>query len=595
MPERARTLPQVFRQQVQKYGARAYLKDKRQRVWHDHSWNAVADAAGRLRAGLLNLGIKPGDRVGILSDNSPQWVIVDQAVLGLGGVVVPLYTTANADETRYIIGDCGAKIVAANGAESVKRLQAIAPELPEMTGIIAIHYDAQPEPAANGAPAVMTLESASAETAAEIVEGSRDELATIIYTSGTTGPPKGVMLSHGNILTNCEDALAVLQLDQRDVILSFLPIAHSFERTAGYYAVTMAGGTIAYAEGLTQIASNLLEIEPTVLLVVPRLLEVIYARVMKTIQSSSPLRRALFNVAVGFGRQAAECRNRGKAVPPHVALAMALFRNLVFSRIRAVFGSRLRYMISGSAPLPTDIYRLLAAAEVPIVEGYGLTEAAPIVSCNLLDGKAKIGTVGMPLPSVEVKTADDGELLVQGPNVMKGYYKREQDTRETIDPDGWLHTGDIATIDAEGYITITDRKKEIIVLSGGKNVSPANLETRLVTDPYIAQACVVGDRRKHLGAVIVPNFENLAEFLSQNALAGKPHDEAVSSPELRRLFHDRLHGFNQTLSDVEAISTFTLVAHPFTQEAGELTPTMKLRRRVVQEHYQEQIEAMYRD
>jgi len=595
MPERATTLPQVFRDRVQKYGARVFLKDKRHKVWHDQSWNTISEAAGRLRAGLLKLGIKPGDRIGILSDNCPQWVIADQAVLGLGGIVVPLYTTSGADETRYVIGDSGAKIVAANGAESVKKLLALAPTLPEMTGIIAIHSDAEAEAATNGGPGVMTLESASAETPAEIVESSRDDLATIIYTSGTTGPPKGVMLSHGNILVNCEDALAVLNLNDRDTILSFLPVAHSFERTAGYYAVMMAGGTIAYAEGLTQIAANLVEIQPTVLLVVPRLLEVIYARVMKTIQSSSPVRRALFNAAVGIGRQAAEYRNRGKTVPPHLALSMAVFRHLVFARIRAIFGQRLRYMISGSAPLPTEIYWLLAAAEVPIVEGYGLTEAAPIVSVNLLGGKTKIGTVGMALPSVEVKTAADGELLVQGPNVMKGYYKREQETRETIDADGWLHTGDIAAIDSEGYITITDRKKEIIVLSGGKNISPINLETRLVTDPYIAQVCVIGDRRKHLAAVIVPNFENLAEFLTRNGLDGRPHDEVVSSPALRRLFHERLHKFNRALSDVEAIVAFTLVARPFTQEAGELTPTMKLRRRVVQEHYQEQIDAMYRD
>ncbi len=417
-------------------------------------------------------------------------------MLGLGAVVVPLYTTSGAEETRHVITDSGARIVAANGAEHVNKLLAMAPSLPEMKAIIAIHYGAEPQAAANGGPPVLTLDSASAESPAPIFAGASDDLATIIYTSGTTGPSKGVMLTHGNILANCYDALAALTLCDTDQTLSVLPIAHSFERTNGYYAVMMAGGSIAFAEGLTSIASNLQEIRPTVLLVVPRLLEAIYSRVMKQVESSPAYRRALFNTAVSIGKQAAEYRHHGKTVPPQLALPMALFRKLVFARINAVFGGRLRYLISGGAPLPKEIFRFLAAAEVPIVEGYGLTEAAPVVSVNLDRGRTRIGTVGRPLATVQTMTAADGELLVRGPNVMKGYYKREDETREAIDSEGWLHTGDIATIDADGYITITDRKKEIIVLSGGKNISPANLESRLATDPYIAQACVIGDRQK---------------------------------------------------------------------------------------------------
>jgi long-chain acyl-CoA synthetase len=595
MPDRPATISEVFQRQVAKYGTRTFLKDKRDKAWQDHSWNAIGEAASRLRAGLRGMGIGPGDRIAILSDNSPEWVIVDQAALGLGAVVVPLYTTSGVDETRHVLNDSGAKLVAANGAELVKKLMALAPSTPTVSGIIAMHRGGETQPASDGTPPVTTIAAASGEAPAEIAEGSREDLATIIYTSGTTGMSKGVMLTHGNILSNCEDALQALGLNERDMTLSFLPVAHSFERTAGYYSVMMAGGTIAYAEGLTQIAANLLEIEPTVVLTVPRLLEVIYSRVMKTVQSSSAARQALFNAALAAGKQAAECRHRGRAVPPHIALAMALFRRLVFARIRGLFGSRLRYLISGGAPLPQEIFRFLSAAEVPIAEGYGLTEAAPIVSVNLLDGHTRIGTVGRALARVQVKTADDGELLVKGPNVMKGYYHREDETHESLDADGWLHTGDIAKIDAEGYIAITDRKKEIIVLSGGKNISPAYLETRLATDPYIAQACVIGDRRKHLAALIVPNLENLAEPLKRQGLAGKPPGELAASPELRKLFHDRIREFNKPLSDVEAISAFALVAEPFSQERGELTPTLKLRRRIVQEHYKDTIESMYRD
>lgn len=595
MADRVATLALGFERQAGKYGDRKFLSEKRNKEWQSHSFNAVSAAAGRLRGGLAKLGVRPGDRIGILSDNSPQWIVVDQATLGVGAVVVPLYTTSGIEETGHVIGDSGARIVAANGAEHVKKLLEMAPSIPAMTAIIAIHHGAEAQPAANGGPPVLTLESASADSAIPIAQGSPDDLATIIYTSGTTGPSKGVMLTHGNILANCYDALEALTLCDTDQTLSVLPIAHSFERTAGYYAVTMAGGSIAFAEGLTSIAANLQEIRPTVLLVVPRLLEVIYSRVMKQVESGPAFKRAMFNAAVSVGKQASEYRHHGKSVPPQLAVPMALFRKLVFARINAVFGGRLRYLISGGAPLPKEIFRFLAAAEVPIVEGYGLTEAAPVVSVNLDRGRTRIGTVGRPLATVQAKTAADGELLLRGPNVMKGYYKRDDDTREAIDAEGWLHTGDIASIDAEGFIAITDRKKEIIVLSGGKNISPANLETRLATDPYIAQACVIGDRRKHLAALLVPNLENLSDYLKSNGLDTKRPEELVEAPAIRQLFGSKLKEFNKPLSDVEAISAFTIVPHPFSQENGELTPTLKLRRKVVQEHYREQIESMYRD
>lgn len=595
MADLVATLAQGFERQAGKYGDRTFLRDKQNKQWQSHSFNAIAAAAGRLRAGLAKLGVRPGDRVAILSDNCPQWIIVDQAALGLGAVVVPLYTTSGIEETRHVIGDSGARIIAANGAEHVKKLLAMASSLPEMHAIIALHPGAEPQAATIDAPAVITLESASGDATAPIIAGSTEDLATIIYTSGTTGPSKGVMLTHGNILANCYDALEALTLCDTDQTLSVLPIAHSFERTAGYYAVTMAGGQIAFAEGLTAVASNLQEIRPTVLLVVPRLLEVIYGRVMKQVESSPSYRRALFNTALSVGKQAAEYRHHGKSVPPQLAVPMALFRRLVFARITALFGGRLRYLISGGAPLPKEIFRFLAAAEVPIVEGYGLTEAAPVVSVNLDRGRTRIGTVGRPLSSVKARTAPDGELLLSGPNIMKGYYKRADDTREAIDAQGWLHTGDIASIDAEGYIAITDRKKEIIVLSGGKNISPANLETRLAADPHIAQACVIGDRRKHLAALLVPNLENLGDYLKSNGLDAARPEDVVEAPAIRQLFGSKLKEFNRPLSDVEAISAFKLVAHPFTQENGELTPTLKLRRKIVQEHYRDQIESMYRN
>ena len=582
------TLARTFEDQARKYAARTFLRDKHDKAWRDHSWSDIAARAMRLRAGLARLGVKAGDRVAILSENSPSWVVVDQAVLGLGGIVIPLYTTSGAEETRHVIADSGARLIAVNGQHLLEKIRSLGP-LPQCEGIIAMHPGAAPH---DEGAAVRTQEQLSEFEPMPAIEGSGDDLATFIYTSGTTGPSKGVMLSHGNILANVSSSLGALLLMESDMTLSFLPVAHSFERTAGYYTVMVAGGAIAYAEGLGQIAQNLLEIEPTIVLTVPRLLEVIYARVMRTVEASPPLRQKIFRAAIATGAKAAEYRNDGRSVPAHLSVAMALLRRLVFAKIRAIFGSRLRYLISGGAPLPVEINRLLAAAELPIVEGYGLTEASPVVSCNLL-GRNRIGTVGRPLTNVQVKTLDDGELLVRGPNVMKGYYQRDVETRDAIDADGWLHTGDIAQIDADGYIRITDRKKEIIVLSGGKNISPANLETMLAADPYIAQACVIGDRRKHLAAILVPNFENLADTLKRLQLNGREHSELVSEPKLREFFHARIREFNRPLADVERIVDFMLTPQPFSQDNGELTPTLKVRRKVVQAHYRAEIETLY--
>ena len=588
------TLAEAFSAQAARLGERVFLKDKTGKAWRNHSWSDIDDEAGRLRAGLLRLGLEPGDRIAILSDNCPRWVVVDQAALGMRAVVVPLYTTSGVEETRHILADSAARIVAVNGDAPLRKIVGLARQLPDLEGVIQMtpSQGAPPSYGAMGKLKIFTFSQVTAHQPKPPMAGSREDLATFIYTSGTTGPSKGAMLTHGNLLANCESSQAALDLNEQDMTLSFLPIAHSFERTAGYYTVMLAGGTIAYAEGLGQIAQNLLEVNPTIVLTVPRVLEVVYARVMRTVEAGSGIRRALFKSAVATGAHAAAYRHAGQRVPGHLSAPMALFRSLVFARIRAVFGTRLRYLISGGAPLPREIFRFLAAAEVPIVEGYGLTEASPVVSVNL-HGQTKIGTVGRALKDVEVRTAADGELLVRGPNVMQGYHNQEAETRDAIDADGWLHTGDIARIDDDGYIAITDRKKEIIVLSGGKNVSPANLENRLSSDPAIAQACVIGDRRKHLAALLVPDFEYLATQPAFKLIAMRPPEQAVTDPALRAFYHARVRELNQGLSDIETVVAFALLAHPFSQDNGELTPTLKLRRKVVVEHYRDVIESMF--
>ncbi len=591
MKNPALTLAEILEEQAHRYGSRIFLRDKFNRAWREHSWIEIANQAARLRAGFHGLGIRAGDRIAIFCDNSPEWVIVDMAALGLGAIVVPLYTTAGAEETRHVLTDSGARLVAVDSDERLNRIRQLG-SLPALETIVLTHQAVAQQVVSN--PRLVTLAQASSYDPMRAGAGTRDQPATFIYTSGTTGPAKGVMLSNSNILANCQSNLTALDLSSADAVLSFLPVAHSFERTAGYYTVMLAGGTINYAEGLTHIAANLLDVQPTVLLTVPRLLEAIHGRIMRTVESSPPLRQRIFRAGLAIGIEAADHRHHGRSLPLHLAGAMMLFRRLVFSKIRAIFGPRLRYLISGGAPLSVEINRLLAAAEVPIVEGYGLTEAAPVVSCNL-HGRTRIGSVGRPLKHIEVRTASDGELLVRGPNVMQGYYCRESETREAIDNEGWLHTGDIAHIDSDGYISIIDRKKDIIVLSGGKNVSAANLESKLAGDPFIAQACVIGDRRKHLAVILVPNFETLQAQPPDNVrIEDRPSAELVNDPALRAFFHRRIREFNRPLSDTERIADFVLTDRAFSQDNGELTPTMKIRRRAVQEHYQDQIEALYR-
>ena len=594
----APSIAHAFEQNAAKYGKRVFLREKRDGNWIGLSWSEVAAASRRVREGLLRLGLRPGDRLAILAENCPQWVTVDLAVLGMGGVVVPLYPTSSADEIEHVLSDSGTRAIAVYGEQNLKKVAAAAARLPELETIVTMLADAAPAAAAR--PRIVSLKDLGDGAEAGLAEISHSDTATIIYTSGTTGESKGVVLSHGNILSNCEAALAALDLGDQDEVLSFLPVAHSFERTAGYYTVMTGGGTISYAEGLGQIAQNLVEINPTIVLTVPRLLEVIHSRILRTVEKSPALRRHLFGLAMAAGKRAGPYRFEGRPVPPHLAAAMAVFRKLVFARIRGLFGTRLRYLISGGAPLPREIFEFFAAAEVPIVEGYGLTEAAPVVSVNLR-GRTRPGTVGQPLRGIEAKLADDSELLLRGPNVMRGYYKLEQDTRAAIDEAGWLHTGDIAAIDADGYISIRDRKKEIIVLSGGKNVSPAALENKLARIPLIAQACVVGDRRKHLAALLVPDFEKLREEL-QHSSAGVPAQEGIDTrspqalveePQVKALYQKQLRDLNRNLADYEAISAFRLIPTPFSQEAGEVTPTLKLRRKAILEHYKREVESMY--
>jgi long-chain acyl-CoA synthetase len=420
----------------------------------------------------------------------------------------------------------------------------------------------------------------------------RDDLATLIYTSGTTGDPKGVMLTHGNLLSNIENSLHHLSVSEKDTFLSFLPLSHVFERMAGHFLATSCGCGIAYAESIDSVAANMGEVRPTIMASVPRLYEKIYARILENVESGSPLKRKIFYWAIKIGKQHSTCLMEKKPVGKLLAVKRNLAYKLVFNKLAQRVGGRLRFFVSGGAPLAKEIAEFFASAGLLIFEGYGLTETSPVIAVGKED-HYKFGTVGPVIPNIEVKIEEDGEILTRGSHVMAGYYHKEAETREAIDEEGWFHTGDIGFIDDSGFLTITDRKKNIIVTSGGKNIAPQNIENLLIQSKYIEQVVVVGDKRKYCCAVIVPAFEALDVWIKNNELSFSSPAEMVKSPAVRELIRNEIDSINQKLASYETIKDFVLAPQAFSIETGDLTPSLKVKRKVVLEKYKDDIERIY--
>jgi long-chain acyl-CoA synthetase len=419
-----------------------------------------------------------------------------------------------------------------------------------------------------------------------------EDLATFIYTSGTTGTPKGVMLTHGNVTSNVVTACEILtDLLKEYTALCFLPLSHSFERTVDY-TYYYQGVTIAYAESVQTIATNLQEVRPQVFVSVPRVYEKVLARVQEGVAAGSPIKQKIFAWAVEVGREALPWRLKGESPPGFLGIKLALADKLVFSKIRARLGGRFRYALSGGAPLGRDVAEFFWGAGIPIYEGYGLSETSPVISVNV-PGAVKMGTVGRPIPRVEVKIAEDGEILSRGPNIMKGYWQMPEATAEVIDQDGWFHTGDIGELDADGFLRITDRKKELIINAYGKNVAPAPIENSLKASRFIGQAVVIGDRRKFLSALLVPDFEALKAWADRQGIGAASNQELVQKPQVRALIANEVERVNTHLASFEKIVAWDLVPNDFTLETGELTPTQKVKRRVINQKYGEMIERLY--
>jgi long-chain acyl-CoA synthetase len=421
---------------------------------------------------------------------------------------------------------------------------------------------------------------------------NENDLCTIIYTSGTTGEPKGVMLTHKNIVSNVKSAHEIFDIDQNDIFLSFLPLCHIFERMAGYYTAFSCGGMICYAESIEKIAQNMVEIKPTIMTAVPRLFERIYSRIKRNVESQPPKKQKIFNWALEVGRNYMDAKKSRDGVPIGLSLKRALTDKLVYKKLRERTGGNMRFFISGGAALSRDLGQFFESVGILIIEGYGLTESSPVISANRVNDY-KFGTVGKPMPGVEVKIAQDGEILAYGPNIMQGYYKNKKETEETI-KDGWLHTGDIGVFDAEGFLIITDRKKHLFKTTGGKYIAPTPIENMFLASKYIDQFVLIGDRRMFLSALIVPDFEALKEFADANRIQYKNENDLVEKKQIYELLEKELGEFQKKLANYERVRKFKVLDKPFSIEGGEMTPSLKIKRKVVEERYSHLIEEMYK-
>ena len=554
-----------------------------------------------LSLGLRSLGMASGDRVAMIAESRPEWILSDLAVLTGGAVTVPIYPTLSAPAARYILQDSGARLAIVSTRQQLEKIQQVRHQLPTLEKIVVM--DAA---AAADSPSALSLDAVVARgraritgewgTAREFQEGARavspTALATIIYTSGTTGEPKGVMLTHGNLVANLLAAAEVLEVGPDDVALSFLPLSHAFERMVSYVYL-FCGVTMVFAENLDTIGSDVQTVRPTLVTGVPRVYEKMHTRILEKGQSGSAARAALFRWAIGVGTARARARLRGRSPGPLTALQFPLADRLVFSKIRDGVGGRLRFFVSGSAPLPALIAEFFHGVGLPIIEGYGLTETAPILTVNPPDAP-RVGTVGRAIPGVELRIAEDGEILARGPNVMTGYYNKPEATAAAMEG-GWFHTGDIGGIDAHGYLAITDRKKDLLVTSGGKKIAPQPIEEVLKRSPLVSEAVVLGDRRKYAAALIVPAFAALERRLQELGRPPGSRAELVTRPDVIALYQEIVDALNRELSQYERIKRIALLPAEFSIEGGELTPTLKVKRKVIEDKWRDAIESLYPD
>ena len=596
-----KTISQLFQIITQDFGRgkeRPVLKYKVNDQWLGIKYDEVYRDTENFALGLASLGVKRGDRVAIIAENRPEWVYSDMGILGLGCVDVPLYPISTSDSIEFILNNSESVGVVVSNKFQLNKVLKVKNECKTLRFIVVM----------NNEDKVSDKEVFSfSEVQSKGMEFKKDhpkyfedscrlcqenELCTIIYTSGTTGVPKGVMLTHKNIVSNIKAAHEIFDIGENDIFLSFLPLCHIFERMGGYYTAFSGGSTIAYAESIEKIASNMEDIHPTIMTAVPRLFERMYSKIKRNVESQPEKKQKIFNWAIEIGKEYNVEKKSGHPVPIFLSLKRKLADKLVFHKLRAKTGGQLRFFISGGAALARELGLFFEAAGILIIEGFGLTESSPVIAANRVNDY-KFGTVGKPMPGVEIKIAKDGEILAYGPNIMQGYYKNKKETEETI-KDGWLYTGDIGVFDAEGFLIITDRKKHLFKTSGGKYIAPTPIENMFLASKYIDQFILIGDRRMFLSALIVPDYDALKEYADANRIQYKSVEELVEMKQIYELLDKELDVFQKKLANFERVRKFAILDKPFTIESGEMTPSLKIKRKVVEERYKDLIEGMYK-
>jgi long-chain acyl-CoA synthetase len=593
------TIPEMFDRITTKYASegRPMLMRKVDGTYQGISFSEYRRNVELFALGLASLGLKKDDKVAIIAENRPEWIVADMAIVCLGGIDVPIYPTLTPKQIEFIFNDAGVKVAIVSNMFQLNKVQKIKSDVKTLQRIIIMTEKGAIEDSdVLGFSKVYSFGAEFENKHPNFFKESMakpqpEDILTIIYTSGTTGNPKGVVLTHKNLATNIKASADVIPFGPSDVLLSFLPLCHSFERMAGYYTAMACGATVAYAESIETVRDNLVEVRPTIVTTVPRLFERIHSRVMKQIDDHPPLRQKIFHWAVGVGKQFAAAKKRG-SVKPLLAAKRALASKLVFSKLKARTGGRIRFFVSGGAALPKELGEFFEAVGIQIIEGYGLTETSPVLSVNRLDD-FKFGTVGKPIPGVEIKIAPDGEILAKGPNIMKGYYNNPKATEEVIDEQGWFHTGDVGHFDTEGHLVITDRKKHLFVSSGGKNIAPQPIENLFLQSKFIDQFVLIGDGRMFCTALIVPEFEILRDHAKNLGIQFSDESHLISHETIRKLYRDEIEKIQKDLPHFERVRRFELLPQPLTVEGGEITPTQKVKRKVVEQKYSQLIEKMY--
>ena len=588
-----KTIAEMFIQCVEQFADNPAFFDKIDGEWQKKTYREAGDIVENLASGLASLGVQKGDKIAIISTNSSRWAFADYAITGLGAVTVTVYPTLTTPHMKYIFDDSETHYAFVGNKEQLDKTKSLIQECEHMKGYVLMDDSDDDTDKVFGFSSLIERgkaykESSDFDFKAIASTINPDDLLTLIYTSGTTGNPKGAMLSHNNLIANIKSGKKSIHIDESDVFLSFLPLSHVFERMVGHFSGLTSGGRVYYAESIDTVADNMGEIKPTIMASVPRLYEKMYAKIIDKVSNDPPLRQKIFWWAISVGKEAMPNICKNSRPSGWLGFKFGLAEKLVFSKIKERVGGRLRFFVSGGAPLSQEIAEFFAAANIIILEGYELTETSPVITNNRLED-VKFGTVGKPIDGVEVKIAEDGEIICRGENVMLGYYNNEAATREVIDENGWFHTGDIGEFDEDGFLRITDRKKNIIVTSGGKNIAPAPMEIALIASKYIEQVVVLGDRRNFVSALIVVAQETLSEWANEQGIDG----EIIQDERTDKLFENEVSKAMAGFAHYETVKKFKLVADEWSVESGELTPTLKVKRKVVEKKYADLIDSIY--